>query len=213
VEYYGNRLYQPGDSIRDIDWKHSLRLNELIVKELTEFRGRSAIVLINIAVSNANEADELAYKIVTTAISLARESIPVSLAAYDSETVKLTTGTLEPRQLVLQSLQIAMEMVSIINPVRYLSPPNVTRLRANINRIRFTKNEALRILTHLLEIEYKNLDNNTRLHPATKALSSAIAKGDKQSDIVVISQHNHDAEALAFNIFHFTRKGHAVINI
>ena len=213
VEYYGSRLYQPGDSIKDIDWKHSLRHNEIIVKEFAEFHGQSAVILINLAVGDAEEADKVAYKIIITALSLARENIPAVLAAYDHETVRVTTTTLDPRQLVLQSLQIAMEMVITINPVKYLSPPDVARLRANIERIRFAKSEASRVLAQLLQMEYKNLGNNARLNPATRALSSALAKGDRQSNIVVISQRNHDAEALAFNTFSFTRKGHAVISI
>jgi hypothetical protein len=213
VEYYGSRLYQPGDSIKDIDWKHSLRHNEIIVKEFAEFHGQSAVILINLAVGDAEEADKVAYKIIVTALSLARENIPAVLAAYDHETVRVTTTTLDPRQLVLQSLQIAMEMVITINPVKYLGPPDVARLRANMERIRFAKSEASRVLAQLLQMEYKNLGNNARLNPATRALSSALAKGDRQSNIVVISQRNHDAEALAFNTFSFTRKGHAVISI
>ncbi|MFC1966916.1 DUF58 domain-containing protein, partial [Chloroflexota bacterium] len=80
VEYYGSQLYQPGDSLKNIDWKHSLKYNELVTKEFAGFHGRSAIILINLAVGDAEEADKLAYKIIATAISLARENIPVALA-------------------------------------------------------------------------------------------------------------------------------------
>ncbi|MFC1943739.1 DUF58 domain-containing protein [Chloroflexota bacterium] len=92
IEYYGSQLYQPGDSLKNIDWKHSLKHSELITKEFTEFQGRSAIILINLAVGNAEEADKLAYNIIVTAISLARENIPAALAAYNHEAVKVTTG-------------------------------------------------------------------------------------------------------------------------
>ena len=46
-----------------------------------------------------------------------------------------------------------------------------------------------------------------------KALTEAFTKVDKQSNIVIISHRNHDAEALAFNTFSFARKGNAVINV
>lgn len=213
VEYYGSQLYQPGDSLKNIDWKHSLKYNQLISKEFTEFRGQPAIVLINLAVGNAEEADKLSYDIIVTALSLARENIPAALAAYDHEGVKVTTPALQPRQLVLQSLQIAREMVTFINPVKYLNPPDVGRLRANIGRIRYAESKAARVLSQLLQLEYKSLSNTARLNPATKALREAFAKVDKQSNIVVISQRNHDAEALAFNTFSFQRKGNAVITI
>ena len=213
VEYYGSHLYQPGDSLKNIDWKHSLKYNELITKEFSEFHGQSAIILINLAVGNAEEADKLAYKIIVTAISLARENIPAALAAYNHEGVKVTTPTLQPRQLLLQSLQIAQEMVTFINPVKYLNPPDVVRLRANISRIQFAESKAAKVLAQLLQLEYKNLSNNAKLHPATKALTEAFGKVDKQSNIVIISHRNHDAEALAFNTFSFTRKGNAVITV
>jgi len=213
VEYYGSQLYQPGDSLKNIDWKHSLKYNELITKEFAESHGRSAIVLINLAVGDAEDADKLAYKIIVTAISLAQENIPAALAVYNHEGVRLTTTILQPRQLLLQFLQVAQEMVTFINPVKYLNPPDVTRLRANISRIRFAEGEASRALTQLLQFEYKNLGNNARLNPATKALSEAFTKVDKQSNIVIISHRNHDAEAIAFNTFNFARKGNAVITI
>jgi len=213
VEYYGSQLYQPGDSLKNIDWKHSLKHNELITKEFAEFHGRSAIILINLAVGNAEEADKLAYNIIVTAISLAQENIPAALAVYNHEGVKITTPMLQPRQLLLQSLKVAQEMVTFINPVKYLNPPDVARLRANISRIRFAKSKASQVLAQLLQLEYKNLNNTAKLNPATKALTEAFAKVDKQSNIVIISHRNHDAEALAFNTFSFTRKGNAVITI
>jgi len=213
LEYYGSQLYQPGDSLKNIDWKHSLKYNELITKEFAEFYGRPAVILINLAIGNAEEADKLAYKIIVTAVSLARENIPAALATYNHEDVKLTTPMLQPPQLVVQSLQVAREIATFVDPVKYLSPPDVARLRANISRLRFVESKASRVLSHLLQLEYKNLSNNVKLHPATKALTEAFAKVDKQSNIVIISYRNHDAEALAFHTFSFTRKGNAVITV
>lgn len=104
-------------------------------------------------------------------------------------------------------------MVTFINPVKYLNPPDVARLRANINRVRFAEGKAAKVLAQLLQLEYQNLSNNARHNPATKALSEVLAKVDRQSSIVIISQRNHDAEALAFNTFSFARKGNAVISV
>ena len=213
IEYYGSQLYQPGDSLKNIDWKHSLKQNELITKEFVEFQGQPAVVLINLAVGNAEEADKLAYNIIITAISLARENIPAALAAYDHEGVKLTTQTLRTGQLVLQSLKLAQEMVTFVNPVKYLNPPDVARLRANMNRTSSTESKAVKVLTELLQLEYRNLSNTARVNPATKALNEVLAKVDKQSSIVIISHRNHDAEALAFNTFSYQRKGNSVISV
>jgi hypothetical protein len=73
--------------------------------------------------------------------------------------------------------------------------------------------QAKSVLAQLLQIECRNLDADTRRHPATSALRSNLAEADSQCSIVVISQRNHDAEALAFNTFICARKGHAVITV
>ncbi len=213
IEYYGSQRYQPGDSLKNIDWKHSLKYNELITKEFTEFHGQPAVILINLGAGNAEEADKLAYNIIVTAISLARENIPAALAVYDLENVILTTPVLNTRQLVSRSTKIAQEIVTFTNPKKYLSPPDVARLRANISRIRFAESEAARTLAEILQLEYDNISNHAKLHPATKALTEVFNKVDKQSNIVIISNHNHDAEALSFNTYTFTRKGNTVIAI
>jgi len=213
VEYYGSQLYQPGDSLKNIDWKHSLKYNELITREFAEFHGWSAVILINLAAGNAEEADKLAYKIIVTAISLARENVPAALAVYNHENVILTTTTLQPQQLLLRSLRVAQEMVTYIDPVKYLSPPDVVRLRANINRIQFAESKASQVLSQLLKLEYQNLNKNAKRNPATKALTEVFAKTDKQSNIVIISNYNHDAEALAFNTFNFARRGNTTITV
>jgi uncharacterized protein (DUF58 family) len=213
IEYYGSRPYQPGDSLRHIDWKHSVKLNELVTKEFSQSRGQSAMMLTNLAVSDDEEADKLAYKIIVTAISLAQEGIPVALAAYDHEDVRLTTTPLKPRELVVRSLELTQQIVTFINPVKYLSPPDIARLRANISRIKLAQSEASRVLLQLLQLEYRTLDDNARLNPATKTLLEALAKEKRQMNIVLISHHNHDAEALAFDAFSFASKGHAVIEL
>jgi uncharacterized protein (DUF58 family) len=60
VEYYGSQLYQAGDELKSLDWKHSAKYNKMITKEFIEFNGQPAILLVNLAVGNAEEADETA---------------------------------------------------------------------------------------------------------------------------------------------------------
>jgi len=213
VEYYGSQLYQPGDSLKNIDWKQSYKYNELITKEFSEFHGQSAIILINLTTGNVVEADKLAYNIIATALTLARENIPAALAIYNHKGVEITTPILPPQQLLLQSLKVSKKIVIFVEPVKYLSPPDVARLRANISRLRFVESTASRVLSQLLQLEYKKLSNNVKHHPATKALTEAFTKVDKQSNIVIISHRNHDAEAIAFHTFSLNRKGNAVLSV
>jgi len=104
-------------------------------------------------------------------------------------------------------------MVTFVSPVKYLNPPDVARLRANMNRIRSTESQAVKVLSELLQLEYRNLSNTARVNPATKALNEVFTRVDKQSSIVIISHRNHDAEALAFNTFSYQRKGNSVIAV
>ncbi|MDP6501071.1 MAG: DUF58 domain-containing protein [Dehalococcoidales bacterium] len=213
IEYYGSQMYQPGDSLKNIDWKHSLKHDEMISKEFAEFQGQSAIILINLSVGDAEDKDRLAHDIIVTALSLAQENIPAALAAYTHEEVKLTTAPLQPRQLLPQSLQIAQQMVAFINPQKYLHAPDVTRLRANISRLKFSKSQASEALVRILQLEYNNISNNARTNPATRALTEAFGRADKKSNVVIISQRNHDAEALEFNAFSLAEKGTVVIAV
>lgn len=135
------------------------------------------------------------------------------MAAYDRERVRLTTTTLQGSQLLTQSLHMAQEMVVVVNPPRYLNTPDVGRLRANISRLGPAGSDAARVLLELLKIEYANLNDTARVNPSTKALAEVFGKVDKQANIVVISQRNHDAEAMAFNTFNFTTRGNAVIAV
>lgn len=213
IEYYGSQMYQPGDSLKNIDWKHSLKYNELISKEFLEFQGRPAILLINLAAKNEEELDKLGYNIIVSAISLARNNIPVALAVYDHEGVKMTTPLLHSNELVLKTLKVTQGLVIFADPLKYLSTVDISRLRSNMHRLKLVENQASQVLTELLQLEYRNLNNSARLNPASKALLEVFKKADKQSNIVIISHRNHDAEALAFNAFQLVQKGNTIIYV
>jgi len=213
IEYYGSQMYQPGDSLKNIDWKHSFKYNELISKEFLEFQGRPAILLINLAAKNEEELDKLGYNIIVSAISLAQNNIPVALAVYDHEGVKMTTPLLHSNELMLKTLQVTRELVIFTDPLKYLSTVDIGRLRSNMHRLGPVENQASQVLTELLQLEYRNLNNSARLNPASKALLEVFRKADKQSDIVIISQCNHDAEALSFNAFQLVQKGNTIIYV
>ncbi len=213
VEYYGNQSYQPGDSLKNIDWKRSLKYNELISKEFTEFRGQPAVVLVNLVASDAEAADTLAYNIIITAISLAQEAIPAALAVYNSQTVVATTHKLHAAEIVLRALQVVKEITTCPDPTRYLNPPDIGRLRANLSRLCLVEGHPASALAGLLRAEYRSLGDNARSNPCTRALNEVRTGASEQSAVVVISQRNHDAEALAFNSFAVTRSGGAFISI
>ena len=100
VEYISSRLYQPGDRLKDIDWKHMYKLNELIVKQYSETKGLSTIIAVNLTVKDPEEADKLAYNLIMLALTLARAATPAALVAYNHQEVLLTTEASEPREIL-----------------------------------------------------------------------------------------------------------------
>lgn len=109
--------------------------------------------------------------------------------------------------------EIDKALAIYVSRQRRFGTPPLRQARANLSRIRSAESKASNLLGQLLQLEYRNLSNNAKLNPATKALTGVFGKADKQSNIIIISHRNHDAEALAFNTFYFSRKGNAVINV
>jgi uncharacterized protein (DUF58 family) len=213
IEYYGSQLYQPGDELKSIDWKHSAKYNKMITNEFVEFHGQPAVLLVNLAVGDAEEADELAQKTIITAISLAKEQIPTVIATYDHNGIKLVTPTLQPQQMVVQSLEIIKGITMFDNPTRYLYAPDISRLRANINRLKSTESDASKILSQLMGIEYGNLITSVMTNPATKTINKALGNANIQSTIVIVSRLNHDANAIAVNRFLMAKRGYAIVTV
>ena len=211
IEYYGSQLYQPGDSLKNIDWKHSIKYNKLISKEFAELRGQPAILLVNLAAGDAEEADKQSHDIVMAALSLAREQIPTTLAAYDGEAVRLVTSALQPQVLVARALDITGEVKIIGKPTRYLQPADIVRLRANIRRLQSVESDPAQALARLLQLEYQSLKTAAVGHPAAKALLAAFEKTGDQASVVVVSRLNHDAEAVMFSTVVYKKKGNAVL--
>jgi hypothetical protein len=213
IEYYGSQLYQPGDSLRNIDWKHSIKYNKLISKEFADLRGQPAILLINMTVGDADEADKQVYNMIVAALSLAKEQIPAVLALYDDIDVQLVTASLPPQMLVSRCLGITKDVKIIGKSTRYLSPPDVVILRANIRRLQSVASNPAKALAQLLQIEYQSLKDTAVRHPVAKALEMAFEKTSDRANVVVVSAMNHDAEAVMFSAINYRNKGNAVLSV
>jgi uncharacterized protein (DUF58 family) len=212
VEYYGSQLYQPGDSLKNIDWKHSIKYNKLISKEFAEFRSQPAVLLVNLTAGNAEEVDRQTYNMVIVALSLAKEQIPTAVAAYDEEEVRWVTNALSPQNLVARVLEAIPQMRAIGKPVKYLGRPDIIRLRANIRRLQSVDSESARKLARVLQVEYGALKDLARTSPATRALNLAFERtGTPQSTIVIVSPLNHDTEAVMFIAGGYGSRGNATL--
>jgi hypothetical protein len=213
VEYFYSRAYQPGDSLNRIDWKHTAKYDGLITKNFVEMRGQQALMLVNLAAADDREADAVAYKTLMTALSLAREDIPALVAAYDRQGVKLVTGALASRRLVLQALRLVREMTVYTPPRRYLASPRVARLKANLKRLEGIPNPATTVLGELMRWEVDNLKRRTAESPVSEALRRVGVRRLSEYTVMLISGLNHDADAIAYQRYQLEGRGVSVINV
>src|SRR5208283_4904959 len=168
------------DNLKNIDWKHSVKYNELVTREFFEIQGQPVILLINLVAGDAEETDKLAYNIIVAALSLAQDGIPTALAAYDDQGVILSTPSLAAQELAVRALEIVKEIVTRENTAKSLNPPDVARLRANIRRLSEAESTPAGVLRELLQIELKNLSHNARSSPCTAALNEVMMKTSQQ---------------------------------
>ncbi|HEX77929.1 MAG TPA: DUF58 domain-containing protein [Dehalococcoidia bacterium] len=213
LEYYGLRPYQLGDSLKSIDWKHTLKLREMVVKEFLDPGAQSAIVVVNLSVTDEEEKDKLASSLICTALTLAKENISMVLSAYNHRHVLLTTPLLGPRQALLQALNLAEQVTISLSPLRYLELPDVLRLRGNIGRLRRAQLPSAAKLAEVLDLEYRALSAMAMDNPATKALQTALGMVKEKASVVIISACNHDAEAIALSRFSLGERGYPVLPV
>ena len=208
IEFYGLRPYQPGDSMRTVDWKHTSKLHQMIVREFLDTSTECAVVAINLSVPDEEEKDRLVYDLITRSLTLAGENIPSALTAWNDEEVVKTTRLLDPRQALVEALSLIKEVSISPAPLRYLASPDVGRLRANLYRLRLSDYGPAQKLAGLLQLEYNALGEAARKHPAAEVLSAALAGVKGKPNILLISAGNGDDAVVAFNRDALERRGY-----
>ena len=125
----------------------------------------------------------------------------------------MTTPSLVAQELTIRTLEIVKDIVTKENVTKSLNSPDVSRLQTNFRKLNQAESPPAGVLRGLLQIELKSLTHNARSSPCTAALNEVMEKTNHQSTVLVISNQNHDAEALAFNLQALTIKGNAVISV
>lgn len=98
MEYLGNREYRYGDSIRDIDWRATARLNLPIVREYREeYFLRAAVILDTFVPENATDEEKASFEravSVCASVSdyMSRQEYIVDLFAAGRNLYQLTAG-------------------------------------------------------------------------------------------------------------------------
>lgn len=214
VEYYGLRQYQPGDRLRDIDWRHTAKFWELVVKEHLDALGGGAVLAVNLVAGNPEEADWLAYQLITAALTLARQGAPIALAAYDHQEVIAATAPLHPREALKHALRLSGRLVLLDPQERLLAPPNLLRLRRALRTLRAKdRGRGSMPLAELLQLELHAVESLAGGHVAIQALQRVMRGSPPPAAITVISLWNHDAEALAVETPRLEAQGYTVMDL
>lgn len=125
LEYLSSRLFLPGDNPRFIDWKKTVKLHKLYVKEFTAALEPPPIIALNLTVTSIEEADRLAFLLLTLIYTLTQRGISVSLLAYRGSEVKLFIKPRSKTDILRESLNIiefieVNSLASRISDARYL---------------------------------------------------------------------------------------------
>lgn len=173
LDYYGARPYEPGDVLRDIFWKLTVKLGQIVVKDRRQGRGEPVIASVNLAAANAEEKDWLAHALLMSVLTLAREGVPVALAAYTPDGVVEVTSPLAPRPAVRAALSLVDQIHTAPRPLRVLAPPQSIRLRRTVTRLLAARSDEAVRTARLLALEHEALLRRMAAHPAAEALRRA----------------------------------------
>ena len=214
IEYHRLREYEPGDRLRDVDWRHTLKLGELVVKERIDAPEGSVALLVNLVVANPEEADWLAYHIVMSALSAARQGMSTFILAYDERETVLALRALDGREAFQEALRLSTRLAYAAPIERLLAPPDILRLRRTVRRLGMNGgHEDGAGLEVLLRLELEKLEELAHRHPVAYLVRTLVQWGQQGSTIAVVSRWNHDAEALGVMLPWLRSWGYHVVDL
>lgn len=213
LDYYGARPYEPGDVLRDISWKHTLKLGQLVMKERRAERGDAMILAVNLSARTAEEMDSVGYRLLMLTLTLARDGVPLTFAAYTPQEVARVTPPLAPRHAVVQALRLVEEMRISPRPVRLLQSPRVPRLRRTIARLEAVGGGPASRLAGILRFEHQALLTRALGHPVFAALSRAAALTPAPATALLVAADGEEAEAVDATLERLRARGLRLLDL
>ena len=212
IEYESSHIYMPGDSIRSIDWKHTARYRELVVKKYRDDYGNSAIITANLTATSADEADRVSNSLITSVFALAMNSMRGLLVVYDEDKVVLQTPMMPANALLKKVLNLIENITFTRASTRYLSLPDIMMLnRTRKNLVNVDLEPAKRLLD-ILDIEIDAFKMSTSRHPLSLPMNRVTAYIPPPATIIPITALNHDAEALSYLLPELKARGYRIID-
>ncbi|MEM0118135.1 MAG: DUF58 domain-containing protein [Conexivisphaerales archaeon] len=130
-EYASTRDYQPGDELKNIDWKATARLQTYKVKEFVSPYSYRANLIFDVTASDIISADILASEFFSTLLSFANTDVAISASLYDGQHFI----NLKPRQVIEELTEASLQMLGRFSPdigrILDLPLPNRNSLRAS----------------------------------------------------------------------------------
>ncbi len=196
LDYYGARPYEPGDGLKDLLWKQMLKLNQYVVKERRDDQSEPVLIVARLQAADPEGADWLAYSLLTAAITLARDGVPIAFAAYTGTAVMSATPPLSPRSAVVQALELIERIQVTPRPRRMLEAPVVARLRRTISRLATSRTDPARRLARVLSFEYAALQSRARAHPASAAIRRAVGLLAPPATVLLVADAPDERDVL-----------------
>jgi len=206
IEFYGNRRYVPGDALKNIDWRHTFKFQELVVKEFSGLSSQLKIIVVNLKARDIKDADQLAYNLVMSVLTLAVEGSSYgALIAYDEDELVSVVCLENPRELLKRALKLTGKISLGKGFERVLEPIDI-RLRNSLLSSAYSREKVNRGFLEILELEKFVGEKMIKGHPVMEGLSIICKSGFVPGAFVVISSGNDQSE-LSVIMERYRRKG------
>ncbi|APV45132.1 hypothetical protein Dform_01813 [Dehalogenimonas formicexedens] len=210
IDFLGSRPYQPGDRLKDIDWKHSAKLGDIFAKEYARAVGQSAVILSSLDTPDEEAADKLVYNLISSALTLAQEAVPTALAIFNRDGVIKVTAPENPDLALRQLLGLIKDVRIIPAEQRRLQPAEITQLRHTITLLeRFATPESSGLLA-VLDFEKNAIRSSSASHPAEAVFASLAGRLSPPATIIVVSEPIDEAETFYWSLDEWRRKGYEI---
>jgi uncharacterized protein (DUF58 family) len=214
VEFQRLREYQPGDRLKDVDWRRSGKFRELVTREYRDPQGGRTIILANLVAGDAEEADWVGYHLITSALTAAEEGITASLLVYNHREPLVVTGPQRPREILKQALRVSGDITLIAGQKRLLAPPKWSHLRQAAHRLgEAAGGSPESSLAQVLVREIQALEDLSQGHPLASALRRGLSENPPPATLTLVSRWNHDAEALSVELPRLKQLGYRVLDL
>ncbi len=132
-EYFETREYTPGDSLRRVDWKATMRLQRLMVKEYRVAQGGKLLMVYDDECLGPATCDAIAS--IQLSLALRAYHSTTSIVLLDAAS-GVTLYFREPRDLLLYVVKRVVERhAPVLELFEFIEPPTASELKRLVSRV------------------------------------------------------------------------------